>query len=65
VIDPLPKAALGRVFGRDYVVHVAIVPGRLAESLAVEAARLAGLRRRANGNARQDTAGLNEQAGAG
>jgi predicted RNA-binding protein YlxR (DUF448 family)/ribosomal protein L7Ae-like RNA K-turn-binding protein len=65
VVDPLPGAALGRVFGRDYVVHVAIAPGRLAESLAIEAARLAGLRRRANTDARQDTAELNEQAGAG
>ena len=41
---PLPAVALGRVFGRDHVVHVAIAPGRLAERLAVEAARLSGLR---------------------
>jgi hypothetical protein len=65
VADPLPGTALGRVFGRDYVVHVAIAPGRLAELLSIEVARLAGLRRRANANARQDAAGLNEQAGAG
>ena len=65
VADPLPGAALGRVFGRDYVVHVAVAPGRLAESLAIETARLAGLRRRVNTDARQDPAGLNEQAGAG
>ncbi|HME26330.1 MAG TPA: RNA-binding protein [Acetobacteraceae bacterium] len=45
VLDPLPAAALGRVFGRDHVVHVAIAPGRLGERLAVEAARLGGLRR--------------------
>lgn len=44
VVAPLTGAALGRMFGRDYVVHVAIAPGRLAESLAIEAARLAGLR---------------------
>jgi hypothetical protein len=44
IIDPLPGEALGRVFGRDYVVHVAVAPGRLAESLVVEAGRLAGLR---------------------
>jgi uncharacterized protein len=44
VWDPLPAAALGHVFGRDHVVHVAIEPGRLAERLAVEAARLSGLR---------------------
>jgi predicted RNA-binding protein YlxR (DUF448 family) len=45
VLAPLPAAALGRVFGRDHVVHVAIAPGRLGERLAVEAARLGGLRR--------------------
>jgi uncharacterized protein len=45
VLDPLPAAALGRVFGRDHVVHVAIGPGRLGERLAIEAARLQGLRR--------------------
>jgi len=42
---PLSAAALGRVFGRDHVVHVAIAPGRLAERLAIEAERLDGLRR--------------------
>jgi uncharacterized protein len=45
VFDPLPAAALGQVFGRDHVVHVAIAPGRLGERLAVEASRLRGLRR--------------------
>ncbi len=59
VLAPLPGAALGKVFGRDYVVHVAIAPGRLAESLLIEATRLAGLRR-----TRQNTAGPNEAAGA-
>lgn len=44
VIAPLPAAALGRMFGRDRVVHVAIAPGRLAERLQIEADRLAGLR---------------------
>ena len=44
VWDPLPAAALGRVFGRDHVVHVAIAPGRLAGRLMVEAERLSGLR---------------------
>lgn len=42
-IAPLDGAALGAIFGRDHVVHVAVAPGRLAERLAVEAARLAGL----------------------
>lgn len=45
VIDPLPGNALGRVFGRDYVVHVAVGPGKLAGSLVQEAGRLAGLRK--------------------
>lgn len=49
IIDPLPGEALGRVFGRDYVAHVAVATGKLAESLVVEASRLAGLK---NGSAR-------------
>ncbi|HET8996843.1 MAG TPA: RNA-binding protein, partial [Acetobacteraceae bacterium] len=59
VFAPLPGAALGRVFGRDYVVHVAIAPGKLAESLCVEAERLAGLRRTG-----QNAAQRNEATGA-
>ena len=46
VLDPLPAAVLGQMFGRDHVVHVAIAPGRLGERLAVEAKRLSGLRNR-------------------
>ncbi len=57
VVDPLPAAALGRVFGRDHVVHVAIAPGRLGERLAVEAARLRGLRQDGGGG----KTGANEQ----
>jgi hypothetical protein len=70
IIDPLPGDALGRVFGRDYVVHVAVAPGKLAESLVLEAGRLAGLRNgpvRAMGSARAtgwDTASVNDVAGA-
>ena len=69
VIDPLPGEALGRVFGRDYVVHVAVAPGKLAESLVVEAGRLAGLRNgsaRALGSARatgRETAPVNDGTG--
>ena len=59
VLAPLPAAALGRMFGRDYVVHVAIASGRLADQLCVEATRLAGLRRQG-----QATAELHEEAGA-
>ncbi|PPQ36223.1 DUF448 domain-containing protein [Rhodopila globiformis] len=70
VIDPLPGEVLGRLFGRDYVVHVAIAPGKLAESLVVEAGRLAGLRNgsgRARGSARateRETAPVNDGTGA-
>jgi uncharacterized protein len=70
VIDPLPGDALGRIFGRDYVVHVAIAPGKLAESLVVEAGRLAGLKNgsaRALGSARatgRETASVNDGTGA-
>lgn len=44
-LDPVPAAVLGRAFGRDHVVHVAIAPGKLGERLAVEAGRLMGLQR--------------------
>ncbi len=70
VIDPLPGDVLGRIFGRDCVVHVAVAPGKLAESLAVEAGRLAGLRNgseRAMGPARatgRETASVNDETGA-
>jgi predicted RNA-binding protein YlxR (DUF448 family)/ribosomal protein L7Ae-like RNA K-turn-binding protein len=70
IIDPLPGQALGRVFGRDYVVHVAVAPGKLAESLVVEAGRLAGLKNgsaRALGSARasgRETASVNDETGA-
>jgi predicted RNA-binding protein YlxR (DUF448 family) len=43
VFAPLPAEALGRIFGRDRAVHVAVAPGRLADALAIEAGRLAGL----------------------
>jgi len=44
VVAVLDGAALGRVFGRDHVVHVVLVGGRLARMMEVEAARLAGVR---------------------
>jgi uncharacterized protein len=43
VVAPLTAAALGGAFGRDHAVHVAIAPGRLAERIAAEAARLDGI----------------------
>jgi len=43
VATPLDGAQLGAIFGRDHVVHVVVAPGRLAETLRIEADRLAGL----------------------
>ncbi|TCZ59774.1 RNA-binding protein [Roseicella aquatilis] len=43
VVAPLPAEVLGGVFGREHAVHVAIAPGRLADAIEVEAARLAGI----------------------
>lgn len=43
VLTPLPAASLGRIFGRDHVVHVAVAGGGLAETIAMDAKRLAGL----------------------
>jgi predicted RNA-binding protein YlxR (DUF448 family) len=43
VVAPLDAASLGTVFARDHVVHVAVAPGRLADTLCVDAERLAGL----------------------
>ncbi len=40
---PLAAARLGTAFGRDHVVHVAVLPGRLAERLEAESARLAAM----------------------
>lgn len=70
VLDPLTGAQLGRVFGHDVVVHVALPPGRLADAIAMEAGRLAGLRttspqgRDLAGLAtRRETAGINDVTG--
>ncbi len=43
VARPLAAAALGAVFGRDHLVHVAVAPGRLADGLLAETYRLAGM----------------------
>ncbi|HEY1935796.1 MAG TPA: RNA-binding protein [Acetobacteraceae bacterium] len=51
VLAPLPAEALGRMFGRDRVVHVAISPGKLADALCIEAGRLDGLRKTGQGTA--------------
>jgi predicted RNA-binding protein YlxR (DUF448 family) len=44
VVDPLPAERLGAIFARERTVHIAVSAGRLAETIAIEAARLAGLR---------------------
>lgn len=43
VVQPLDGMQLGTIFGRDRVVHVVVGKGRLAENLAIEAGRYAGL----------------------
>lgn len=43
VAMPLSAQALGAVFGRDHVVHVAVAHGKLAEALGIEVIRLAGV----------------------
>jgi predicted RNA-binding protein YlxR (DUF448 family) len=50
VVDPLSGAALGRVFARERVVHVAIAPGKLAAMIMADAARLAGIEGRDEDN---------------
>ena len=64
VIDPLPGQALGRIFARDHVVHVAVSPGRLADTLAIDAGRLAGLVGRPIGLDGRNAARMNEEVGA-
>ena len=76
VAAPLPGAELGRIFGRDHAVHVVVSPGRLAEALANEIARLSALRggtagisglQAAGGNAGTNeagTSGIDKRAGA-
>jgi uncharacterized protein len=42
-VAPLDAASLGRVFGRERAVHVAIASGRLATMIATDSRRLADL----------------------
>ncbi|HLJ65045.1 MAG TPA: RNA-binding protein [Stellaceae bacterium] len=44
VVGVLRSAELAASFARDHVVHAALMPGRLAEALMVEALRLEGFR---------------------
>ena len=43
-VAPLDAAQLGGVFGRDHIVHVALLRGRLADRVRIESARLDGVR---------------------
>lgn len=43
-VEALTGAELAAAFGREHVVHAALAPGRLAEALLADAARLAGFR---------------------
>lgn len=45
VVSPLDAATMGRVFGRDHLVHVAVLSGGLATGLWHESQRLNGLRK--------------------
>ncbi len=44
LVDRLTSDELGAAFAREHVVHAALAPGRLAEALVAEAARLGGFR---------------------
>lgn len=46
LIEVLSAEELGAAFGREHAVHVLLLPGKLAENIRVEAARLAGFRQR-------------------
>jgi predicted RNA-binding protein YlxR (DUF448 family) len=43
VVSILNAAELGRIFGREHAVHVAVAPGRLAAALQIDVLRLAGV----------------------
>ena len=53
VLTPLTGVELGRVMGHETVVHVALGPGRLATSIAIEAGRLGGIRPASTSQARE------------
>jgi uncharacterized protein len=44
LVEQLSGAELGAAFGREHVVHAALAPGRIAQALTADAARLAGFR---------------------
>lgn len=56
VVEVLTGAELGAAFGREHVVHAALMPGRLADALLADAARLAGFRAAAASERNADAA---------
>lgn len=44
LVEQLSGAELGAAFGREHVVHAALAPGRIAQALIADAARLEGFR---------------------
>ncbi len=44
LVEQLTSDELGASFGREHVVHAALAPGRIAQALIADAARLAGFR---------------------
>jgi predicted RNA-binding protein YlxR (DUF448 family)/ribosomal protein L30E len=44
LVERLKSAELGAAFGREHVVHAALLPGRLADAFLADAARLGGFR---------------------
>lgn len=44
LVEQLSSGELGAAFGREHVVHAALAPGRIAQALIADAARLAGVR---------------------
>jgi uncharacterized protein len=44
LVERLTSAELGAAFGREHVVHAALLPGRLADAFLADMARLGGFR---------------------
>ncbi|MHC0614431.1 MULTISPECIES: RNA-binding protein [Komagataeibacter] len=63
-VTVVPTASgLGAAFGRDHVVHAAMLHGELARRFRIESERFAGLSGRAGPNSAERSAGRCEQAG--
>ncbi|MCG8547023.1 MAG: RNA-binding protein [Alphaproteobacteria bacterium] len=46
IVEVFSRAELGRAFGREQAVHVAVAPGKIARGIRAEARRLSGFRQR-------------------